>query len=127
MKTGNISEEKKEKRLLLVEGLKTLYNTNFGHQNLNILYTTKKNGSRRKKNFIGFIIFFYENAIEYKRNSYTDALNLAVGNCFQTKKEAEDITNILTVLNNMKSIIDCIDLKGAKLVKKLSKTMKHWF
>ena len=53
--------------------------------------------------FYWFYNFLYENAIEYKRNSYTDALNLAVGNCFQTKAEAEDIDNILTVLDNMKA------------------------
>ena len=50
-----------------------------------------------------FYNFHYENAIIYKRNSYMDALNLVVGNCFQTKAEAEDINNILTVLDNMKA------------------------
>lgn len=52
--------------------------------------------------FYWFYNFLYENAIEYKRNSYTDALNLRLGNCFQTKEEAENITNILKVLDNMK-------------------------
>ncbi len=56
----------------------------------------------KQNEYYWFYNFLYENAIEYKRNSYTDATNLAVGNCFQTKEEAENITNILKVLDNMK-------------------------
>ena len=35
-------------------------------------------------------------------NIYDDTKRLSLGNCFKTKAEAEDVNNILTVLDNMK-------------------------
>ena len=57
----------------------------------------------KENEFYWFYNFLIEKAINYKRNTYTDVLSVEVGNCFQTEEEAEDINNILTVLDNMKA------------------------
>ena len=112
----HIRRKLKEGDYYWAEGLKTFIQYKFWTSELEHFVYYEEKWKPKENEFYWFYNFLYENAIEYKRNSYTDALNLAVGNCFQTKEEAEDITNILTVLNNMKKYyIDCIDLKGGKI------------
>ena len=59
----------------------------------------------KENEFYWFYCFSFSNPVCTVFNSsniYDDTKRLSLGNCFQTKEEAEDINNILKVLDNMK-------------------------
>ena len=59
----------------------------------------------KEDEFYWFYCFSFSNPVCTVFNSsniYDDTKRLSLGNCFQTKEEAEDINNILKVLDNMK-------------------------
>lgn len=84
-------------------GSKTFIRYNLGTSELEHFVYYEEKWKPKENEFYWFYNFLIEKANIYKRNTYTDVLNLAVGNCFKTKAEAEDINNILTVLDNMKA------------------------
>lgn len=84
-------------------GSKTFIQYNFGTSELEHFVYYEEKWKPKENEFYWFYNFLIEKANIYKRNTYTDVLSVEVGNCFQTKAEAEDINNILTVLDNMKA------------------------
>lgn len=87
-----------------VEGYQYYLWEGFRSEELMPIYYEEK-WKPKEDEFYWFYCFSFSNPVCTVFNSsniYDDTKRLSLDNCFQTKEEAEDINNILKVLDNMK-------------------------